>query len=86
MSHHRMLGWGGKKKLILKFSIAYGNTLAIQPKLTFATTFQLMYLHSSVRSIAFKEVTFTLQIISGYVLPQNRQQIVIIRVVHQRIN
>ena len=30
------------------------------PKLTFAATFQLMHLHSSVRSFASKEVTFTL--------------------------
>ena len=35
----------------------------IQPKVTFAATFQLMHLHSSVRSIASKEVTFTLHYI-----------------------
>ena len=33
---------------------------AIQPKLTFAATLQLMHLHSSMRSFASKEVTFTL--------------------------
>ena len=36
----------------------------IQPKLTFAATFQLMHLHSSVRSMASKEVTFTLHYIT----------------------
>ena len=37
----------------------------IQPKLTFAATFQLMHLHSSVRSFASKEVTFTLHYITS---------------------
>ena len=37
---------------------------AIQPKLTFAATYQLMHLHSSVRSFASKEVTFTLHYIT----------------------
>ena len=36
----------------------------IQPELTFAATFQLMHLHSSVRSFASKEVTFTLHYIT----------------------
>ena len=41
----------------------------IQPKLTFAATFQLMHLHSSVRSFASKDVTFTLHYIPCLVPP-----------------
>ena len=37
----------------------------IQPKLTFAATFQLMHWHSSVRSFASKEVTFTLHFVAN---------------------
>ena len=37
----------------------------IQPKLTFAATFQLLHLHSSVRSFASEEVTFTLHYITS---------------------